>query len=456
MTQGLKSNYFSEPAIVARKPPTGPSLPMKLCCASSAESLGSDDGSLMNIQGRAAPALPDTAECFKEPAGRDPQLAIQHHGASGEDKPTESSESILMPPPETPTPKVLSDDLEPSSHPTPKRKLADSQNITFGRMEMSALSPLYIDSALFDTDLYCNPAVKTPSGSLCGAAAGSLSSHHGSTVGESQQAEVQHLNCSKLIDALDIQSPAHFKLGVSAGLQSTPYRTGLDFNDDFNKESGDDKSDSAVLEMPAAQNLQLLFPQAPESQRPRVADHIQHFNKLTLYSPKGSNAKGSPLKFQRTPVRQSVRRINSLLGDSRRPKQGLLLSSVGQSGPSRKSVSMESVRPSVPLQLQPHRGEEPASLPTVKVGVTKKPPPVPPKNPSVLVRAHRVCALGDVTNHVPAKSGSDTSVSKTAVSEGRKTRLQQVTEKDVHHYRGSPRNPLNEVRLLSATKPIDL
>ncbi|CAL8286283.1 unnamed protein product [Lota lota] len=442
VNRGLKSNYFSEPAIVACKPPTGPSLPMKLCCASSAESLESSDGS------RAAPAPTDTAEGFKDPAGRDLEPAIQHHGAPGEDKRTQPSASLLMPPPETPILRVLSADLERSGRATPKRRLADDQNITFSQMELAALSPLHVDSALFHTGLYFNQVVKTPDGSLCGAAAGSLSSSNGSMAGEAE-AEVQHLNCSKLIDALDIQSPAHFKLGVSAGLQSTPCRAGLDFHDDLNKTSEDHQIDGAALEKPAAPNQSPVFPQSPESQRPRVADHIQHFNKLTLYSPKGPKAKGgrTPLRFQRTPVRQSVRRINSLLGDSRRPKLGLLLST-SQSRPAGKSVSMESVLPSA-SQLQPYLGEEPAAA--------KKPPPVPPKKPSTLARKQRVCALGDVTNRVPPKSVSDTdAVGETGVLEGRKSRVQHVANKDVHHYRGSPRNPLNEVRLLSATKPIDL
>ena len=458
MNRGLKGDYFSEPAIVACKPPAGPSLPMKLCCATSAESLESKDGSLVNIQARTAPALTDTTESFKEPAGCGLQPAIRHH----EGKPTEPSESLLMPPPETPTMKVLSAVLERSSHLTPKRNFADDQNITFSQMQLATMSPLHIDSALFETGLYFNPAVNTgEDGSPCGAAAaGSLSSHHGSMVGEAET-EVQHLNCSKLIDALDIQSPAHFKLGASAGLQSTPYRIGRDFSDDFNKASEDDKSDGAVFEKPASQNQQPVFPQASESQRPRVADHIQHFNQLTLYSPKGSKGgpKGcrSPLKFQRTPVRQSVRRINSLLGENRRPMRALLLSA-SQSGPAGKSVSMESVLPSSAPLLQPYQGAEPAAPLNVKVGAAKKPPPVPPKKQSTLARKHRVCALGDVTNQMPSKSASDTShpVGKPDVAEGRKSCLQHVTDEAVRHYRGSPRNPLSEVRLLSATKPIDL
>ena len=430
---------------------------MRLCCASSAESLESNDGSITNARAAAAPTHP--AEGFKNPADGGLEQAVQNHGTPKEDKRTQPSASLLMPPPETPTLRVLSADLERSGRTTPKRKLADDQNITFSQMELAALSPLHIDSALFESGMYFNQAVKTPDGSLCGAAAGSLSCNNGSMGGEEADAEVQHLNCSKLIDALDIQSPAHFKLGAFAGLQSTPCRLGLDFHGDFNKTSEEDKSDSDALEKPGAQNQQPVSGElSPESQRPRVADHIQHFNKLTLYSPRGAKAKGgrTPLKFQRTPVRQSVRRINSLLGDSRRAKAGLSLST-SQNGPAGKSVSLESVLPSA-TQLQPYQGEDTAALPTGRVAAVKKPPPVPPKKPSTLARKHRVCALGDVTNQVPSRSASDSTepVVKTGVSEGRKTRLQHVVDKDVQHYRGSPRRPLNEVRLLSATKPIDL
>ncbi|CAL8291179.1 unnamed protein product [Gadus morhua 'NCC'] len=448
LNRGLKSNYFSEPAIVACKPPAGPSLPMRLCCASSAESLESNYGSLAHAQVAPIPTQP--SEGFKVPADGTPR----------EDEQTQPSASLLMPPPETPTLRVLSTDLERSGRTTPKRKLADDQNITFSQMELAALSPLHIDSALFESGLYFNRGVKTPDGSLCGAAAGSLSCNNGSMGGEEADEGVQHINCSQLIDALDIQSPAHFKLGVSAGLQSTPCRMNLDFHGDFNKTSEEDKGDGATIEKTEALNqLAVLGDLSPESQRPRVADHIQHFNTLTLYSPRGAKAKGgrTPLKFQRTPVRQSVRRINSLLGDSRRAKLGLRLST-SQSGPAGKSVSLESVLPSA-SQLQPYQGEEPAALPTGKVGGAKIPPPVPPRKPSsTLARKHRVCALGDVTNQVPSRSASDSSdpVGKTGVSEGRKTRLQHVADKDVQHYRGSPRNPLSEVRLLSATKPIDL
>ncbi|KAJ3613329.1 hypothetical protein NHX12_019579 [Muraenolepis orangiensis] len=451
INRGLKSKYFSEPAIVTCKPPTGQSLPAKLCCASSAESLDSSDGSLTNIQARGAPALTATAaDCFKEPAGYHLQSAIQHHIASREDVPTQPSESILMPPPETPTLKIIYAALERSRRPTPRIMLAEYQNITFSQMELAALSPLHIDSALFETGLYSNPEVKSLDGSPCGAAARSLNSCNGSMAAE---AEVQHLDCSKLIDALDIQSPAHFKRGVSAGLQSTPCRTGLDFNDDLNKASEDDERDGALLEKPAAQNQPPVFPQDPESQRPRVADHIHHFNKLTLHSPKGSKVicGRSPLKFQRTPVRQSVRRINSLLGDGRRSRRGLPLSATIQSVPAGKAVSMESV-------LRSYQGEEPAALSVTKTVFAKKPPPVPPKRQSTLARKHRVCALGDVTNQVPSKTASDTSgpAAKKEAVDGSKCHWQHVTDGDVRHYRGSPRNPLHEPRLMPATKPIDL
>ncbi|XP_043929945.1 rho GTPase-activating protein 11A-like isoform X2 [Protopterus annectens] len=62
------------------------------------------------------------------------------------------------------------------------------------------------------------------------------------------------------------------------------------------------------------------LPEAVETvnhHRGKVAEHIQRFNRLSLGDSDSSKKIKSPLKFQRTPVRQSVRRINSLLGCNR-------------------------------------------------------------------------------------------------------------------------------------------
>ncbi|KAM4624905.1 rho GTPase-activating protein 11A [Polymixia lowei] len=455
MNPFLKSNYYSEPAIVVSKPPTGASLPKKLCCASSAESLESET-SLTEAQ--TGPTLLKIKKAFTE-SGSDLRAVVHDHSSSSGENLTKPSESILMPPPETPTLKVLSVDTARFSFPTQQRRLANEQNITFGQIEIAPLSPLHIDSVLFETGICRSPAVKANDSSICAAA---LNSHNSSVLGENEM-EAEQVNCSRLIDALDIQSPAHFKLGVSAGLQSTPYRAGLDLNNEVNTPSIGTKPSTVheVVFSPEigtkAQNQQPILPETLANERPRVADHIQHFNKLTLYSPKASNAKQvrSPVKFQRTPVRQSVRRINSLLGDSRRPTRGVELPT-SQSSPVVKTMSLESGIFSGP-QLQPCQGEAPAGPSNFIVPAVKKPPPVPPKKPSTLVRKPMAGALGDVTNKIQPKAKGDSSVSasKTHPLGAQKSLVQQV-EKDIYHYRGSPRNPLNPGQLLSATKPIDL
>lgn len=72
----------------------------------------------------------------------------------------------------------------------------------------------------------------------------------------------------------------------------------------------------------------------------RVSDHIQWFNRLSLNEPSRTKVK-SPLKFQRTPVRQSVRRINSLLEYGGQPPRRKLVSLGGTASPLVKSVSCE-------------------------------------------------------------------------------------------------------------------
>uniref|UniRef100_A0A8C7XIL9 Rho GTPase activating protein 11A n=1 Tax=Oryzias sinensis TaxID=183150 RepID=A0A8C7XIL9_9TELE len=250
----------------------------------------------------------------------------------------------------------------------------------------------------------------------------------------------------RLIDALDIQSPARFKHHVSSGPQSTPYKPGVETKDERFVVSHERSGISKPV-----QNQQAMSPQKQPNRKARVADHIQHFNKLTLYSPPGSktNQIRSPLKFQRTPVRQTVCRINSLLGDSRRPRNNAVFG-VGQSPRVAKTVSLESGLSPHP---QPQQRRPQTRLLNSRTTV-KNPPPVPPKKLGTLDRIPKSCALGDVTNKAQQKTKVESSSS--TPSEAQKLLLQQVAEKDTPHYRGSPRNPLNQGNLLSAMKPIDL
>ncbi|XP_041828769.1 rho GTPase-activating protein 11A isoform X2 [Melanotaenia boesemani] len=443
MNMCLKNTYMSEPAIVASKSPAGTSLPMKLCCASSVESLESER-SITETRRQTSPTLLKIRKASTE-LETGLQGGIQGSCSTAEENVIKPLDSITFTLPVTPTAKVLSVDTETSSFPAQQRFLANEQNITFSQTEIAALSPLHIDSVVFESSVHCSPVIND-------GKTAPFSSHNGSMVGAAVK-EADQANTSRLISALDIQSPAHFRQSVSR-LQSTPCKPSTELKDELvlptKTGPGVVKLHEKTESLPEI-GTKVESQQSPslcnqEAEKRRVADHIQHFNRLTLYSPVGSKSKQirSPLKFHRTPVRHTVRRINSLVGESRRPGRNAELTPC-QSGHVAKAVSLESGLSPHP-QLQPHWG-----LPN---SIVKKPPPVPPKMPSTLARKPTTCALGDMTNRVQPKNKMDCSASDP--SGAPKLLVQQVAEKAVNHYRGSPRNPISQGKLLSATKPIDL
>nr|XP_046165024.1 rho GTPase-activating protein 11A-like isoform X1 [Oncorhynchus gorbuscha] len=456
----LKNNYYSEPAIVVAKPPMVASFPKKLCCASRAESLGSECSFSQTLT---RPTLLKIKRAFTE-SGSNLQGVLRDDGAPSEggkatqpeNTQTDSTDST---PSESSTLKGVSPNKERSGMPTPWRHLADDQNITFGQIEFVPLSPLYIDSALFEVGGCGSLSEKACDWSLC---AGDRS-----VAGEADTVAEQ-VNCSKLIDALDIQSPAHFTRSIAAGVQSTPYRaSGLEYFQELKTplpplgtvpvmvqvEAVASPEPSAHPQRQEQQLLELPSPGILETRRLRVVDHIQRFNKLTLCSPKSqAKAVRSPLKFQRTPVRQSIRRINSLLGDRWPVPAGITSSSQLTTIPVGEAISLESGL-SAGAQRQPNNQGGP-TLDTVRSTKTCS-PPVPPKKLASIAGKPRNYTLSDVTNKVQLKAKGVTPV-KDPGGEGERSVVQQVAEKDVYYYRGSPRNLLNEGRLLSATKPIDL
>lgn len=441
MNMCLKSNYTSEPVIVTLKPPAVVGLPKKLCCASSSESLDSES-CVGEAESQAGATPIKIKEAFTE-SRVDLRTVIQDPCSSAGSSSLKPSDSTIVPP-ETPT--VLG--TETLRFPAQERYLANDQNVTFSQFDVAALSPLHIDSVVFESEVYYRLPSEPEKGSPCAAP---VSSRNTSMVGVKETA-AEKVNCSRLVDALDIHSPGLFKLGVSHGLQSTPYKLDVEFDEDLSTvvgakcESGEAKSEGGSR----FQNQQALYPHSPETEKRRVVDHIQHFNKLTLYSPRASRATRirSPLKFQRTPVRQAVRRINSLMGESRRPSRNAKLTP-GQGSQVAKAVSLESG-----LSPRPRlRSNQCAEL-SDDLCQVRRPPPVPPKKPSTSTRKPKTCALGDVTNRLHPKAKTDGSVCDPAGAQ--KPVVQQLSEKDMNHYRGSPRNPLNQARLLSATKPVDL
>uniref|UniRef100_A0A1A7XRM3 Rho GTPase activating protein 11A n=3 Tax=Iconisemion striatum TaxID=60296 RepID=A0A1A7XRM3_9TELE len=406
MSARLKSNYASEPVIVISKPSPGNIRHMKLCCASSAESL-------------------ESTETLK--TGKDATETSLEEGGGGVVKPSDDI-------PLTPPVRGFPVDTETPVLPTQQSRLGNEQNVTFGQTDMGLLTPLHIDSVDFESSLHCSPVIKDKSAQF---------GSHGNSMLRSAESVAEQMSCSRLIDALDVQSP-HFTLGVSS---STPYKllekgpftptkAGTPGSRSHETEEFSPKFGSKVQSQP------FLSLENHKPGKRRVADHIQHFNKLTLYSPTDSKNKltRSPLKFQRTPVRQAVRRINSLVGEGRRPTLTV-----------EKSLSLESgLSPHSKLQPQQRR---PQATRANSMLAGKKPPPVPPKKQNSLVQKAGSSALGDMTNKVQPKIKAEISASNPAGTQ--KNLIQQVA-KDMNHYRGSPRNPLNAGQLLSATKPVDL
>uniref|UniRef100_W5N4J0 Rho GTPase activating protein 11A n=1 Tax=Lepisosteus oculatus TaxID=7918 RepID=W5N4J0_LEPOC len=169
----------------------------------------------------------------------------------------------------------------------------------------------------------------------------------------------------------------------------------------------------------------------------RVADHIQRFTVLSLndHTPKTKTIK-SPLKFQRTPVRQSVRRINSLLAE-RRPTGGMNCSSEVTTPTMVKSVSHESGLFS-------------------KEGLCFQNPedPIPCYHPET-----KQSALGDVTNKVQQKPKVSLLANKNNSpnqTNAERSIMHHIIEKEKCRFKGSPKNPLPEGKFLSTTRAIDL
>ncbi|KAG7466324.1 hypothetical protein MATL_G00163890 [Megalops atlanticus] len=462
MSTCLKNTYSSEPALVPGKPPIIGSIPKRFCCASSAESL-EGDGSFTENDPVTGPTLLKIKRAFTE-SGSDLRALIEDHSApSGGEvqlRPhddAETTDTSLFP--NSSAREVMPGEGKQSlCMPTLKTSAVDDQNVTFGQIEIVPLSPLHIDSALFDMGPL-DHASETEGSKLSQCTDGNDdSTRHG---------ETERVNTSRLIEALDI-SPLPFKLSVSREVQSTPYRNTL-----TNQELDTPLPTSNKVQMPVKeaewQGSPESKPQAGnpanspgtiEAHKLRVADHIQRFNRLTLVSPKTKPVR-SPLKFQRTPVRQSVRRINSLLGDSRPTRT--IKCPVKEGTPIAKSISCDSgLSQGAELKLHQGEGEVCDSLSNGNMRTrSKAPPPVVPKKFTSVNPQNKHCALGDVTNKAQQKAKADPLLANkngTAPAQvhPEKSVVREMAEKDKCRYRGSPKNPLAEGRLLSATKPVDL
>ncbi|XP_053924928.1 rho GTPase-activating protein 11A isoform X2 [Cuculus canorus] len=212
----------------------------------------------------------------------------------------------------------------------------------------------------------------------------------------------------------------------------------------------------------------------------KVSDHIQWFNKLSLNDPSSTSKTKQPLKFQRTPVRQSVRRINSLLEANRRSVSSQLLQASDVGSPLVKSLSYDSAlfctqkpsKNSMALPLRTESKYDQASVSHKQLNITSTSccrQLNPSDKPDVSVRTagtHEQKAtvhpsksvLEDLTNQETVKSSLkvNANINIPCATPEKSTVTRSASGKERARCRGSPKNPISKVKLLPAAKPVDL
>ncbi|XP_068873783.1 rho GTPase-activating protein 11A isoform X1 [Aphelocoma coerulescens] len=211
----------------------------------------------------------------------------------------------------------------------------------------------------------------------------------------------------------------------------------------------------------------------------KVSDHIQWFNQLSLNDPNAASKTKPPLKFQRTPVRQSVRRMNSLLEANRQSVSSQAVKSSSFGSPLVKSLSYDSAlfpcteKPSKNSVRLPRRSESTCNQVSVahkQLDLTSKSccrPLNPSEKPDVSVRTVGIheqkvhpskSVLEDLTNHEMVKSSLkvNANINIPGAASEKSMIARSAPGKERARYRGSPKNPISEVKLLPTAKPVDL
>ncbi|NWV05764.1 RHGBA protein, partial [Ptilonorhynchus violaceus] len=230
----------------------------------------------------------------------------------------------------------------------------------------------------------------------------------------------------------------------------------------------------------AENSKKVLTKTSTVSDHGKVSDHIQWFNKLSLNDPNSASKTKPPLKFQRTPVRQSVRRMNSLLEANRQSVNPQTVKSSSVGSPLVKSLSYDSAlfcteKPSKKSMLLPRRSEstrDQVSVAHKQLDLTSKSccrPSNPSDKPDVSVRTVGIheqkatvhpskSVLEDLTNHEMVKSSLkvNANINIPDAAPEKSTIARSASGKERVRYRGSPKNPISEVKLLPTAKPVDL
>ncbi|NWV62868.1 RHGBA protein, partial [Malurus elegans] len=231
----------------------------------------------------------------------------------------------------------------------------------------------------------------------------------------------------------------------------------------------------------AENSEKILTKTSTVSDHGKVSDHIQWFNQLSLNDPNSASKTKPPLKFQRTPVRQSVRRMNSLLEANRQSVSFQAVKSSVVGSPLVKSLSYDSAlsscteKPSKNSMFLPRRSEstrDQISIAHKQLGLTSKSfcrPLHPSDKPDVSVRTVGIheqkatvhpskSVLEDLTNHEMVKSSLkiNANINIPGAAPEKSMIARSASGKERVRYRGSPKNPMSEVKLLPAAKPVDL
>nr|XP_032644071.1 rho GTPase-activating protein 11A isoform X2 [Chelonoidis abingdonii] len=218
----------------------------------------------------------------------------------------------------------------------------------------------------------------------------------------------------------------------------------------------------------------------PVSDHGKVSDHVHWFNKLSLNDPCSASKTKPPLKFQRTPVRQSVRRINSLL-DSNRQSVSCKLAKPGDvCSPLVKSVSYDTALSSCTEKFSKNSTVSLLYCETTHAQVStsseldlacKSSKLINPlEQADASVKTVRICkqkvtignpsksVLEDLTNHEAPKPAvkMNSSINIPIATPDKSTLGKSVTGKEKSRYRGSPKNPISKAKLLPTAKPVDL
>ncbi|NXF39020.1 RHGBA protein, partial [Nyctibius bracteatus] len=230
----------------------------------------------------------------------------------------------------------------------------------------------------------------------------------------------------------------------------------------------------------AENSVKTLTKTSTVSDRGKVSDHIQWFNKLSLDDQSSASKTKPPLKFHRTPVRQSVRRINSLLEANRQSVSSQLVKACDVGSPLVKSLSYDSAlfcaekasKNSMALPLRSKSTYDQASVSHKQLDLTSKSccrRLNPSDKPDVSVRTAGIneqkatvhplkSVLEDLTNQETVKSSLKVNANLNIMGAAleKSTITRSASGKERVRYRGSPKNPISKVKLIPTAKPVDL